>query len=368
MLKYHLLFICFFIGSVLYGQSNASQEEIVQFAGIFQGKIGEKLGIEMKITCQDQKIAGTYFYNSQKINIKLEGAVIKNELIINEYTPKGEKTGTFTGQMSEDGSEVIGLNGKWTSADGKRSFPFTTNASFLKLTTRSNYNSGTYNFQVLTRTLVKKQEVMKENRDENFQYFLWFKKYPQISGLADAKIQSQFNLLLKNVAKEDKMEDFSFPVKKEVAEFGGDENYTSRIDFCYKNLITISSGSYGMMQGAAHPYHGGSGTTYFINTGKEVQLSDIFKGNYLAKINTWMKTNYQCKDEMSNMDNPDCITVKDKGENIPTFYLTNGNLVLDFAGSCGFPHAAQVCETQDIPLKELKDVINPAGALAGLVK
>jgi hypothetical protein len=86
---------------------------------IFQGSINNKLPILMTIDFVDNKLKGTYYYMSKKIDIEIKGTIDSNNIMIEEFSGN-TKTGVFLGQLNE--YNVI--NGQWTSPDGKKSFPF----------------------------------------------------------------------------------------------------------------------------------------------------------------------------------------------------------------------------------------------------
>jgi hypothetical protein len=64
---------------------------------------------------------GSYFYEKQRKEIKLQGKAGQKDIILNEYDEIGKNTGMFKGTMNT----VDKIVGTWISADGKRRLPFT---------------------------------------------------------------------------------------------------------------------------------------------------------------------------------------------------------------------------------------------------
>jgi hypothetical protein len=87
----------------------------------YQGTIGNNMPIHMSIYPLEKEMAGSYFYDSRRVEIKLKGKSEENDIVLYEYNDAGENTGFFKGNMST----VDKIKGTWLSADGKKSYPFT---------------------------------------------------------------------------------------------------------------------------------------------------------------------------------------------------------------------------------------------------
>ena len=93
---------------------------------IFQGTIGERLKIELRLQHTDP-ISGSYSYDKIGKAIRLQSKPDENsKLVMAEFDEKGNKTGQFNGDLF---GRVF--SGVWSSVDGKRSYPY-----FLVETTR----------------------------------------------------------------------------------------------------------------------------------------------------------------------------------------------------------------------------------------
>lgn len=91
----------------------------------YQGTISDNMEIQMSVYPLDKDIVGSYFYNSQRKEIILKGKAGTNDIVLYEYDESGKNTGIFKGTMVT----VDKIEGTWTSADNKASYPFTLSLS-----------------------------------------------------------------------------------------------------------------------------------------------------------------------------------------------------------------------------------------------
>jgi hypothetical protein len=87
----------------------------------YEGIIGNNMPIQMSVYQFGKDIVGSYFYDSQKKEIKLKGKAGEKEIVLYEYDETGKNTGIFKGTMNT----VDKIEGTWISADNKKSYPFT---------------------------------------------------------------------------------------------------------------------------------------------------------------------------------------------------------------------------------------------------
>jgi len=100
------------------GTSPASTEEASASSSAdiktikLSGKIGDT-SIQMSIQIQDGKVAGSYYYDKDKKEIKLDGKIEENRMmIINQYGDDGKAAGKFDGWYSPG----VSIKGSWTDA------------------------------------------------------------------------------------------------------------------------------------------------------------------------------------------------------------------------------------------------------------
>lgn len=87
----------------------------------YKGTINKNISIEMSVYPLGKDIVGSYFYDSQRKEIKLKGKSDAEDIVLYEYDETGKNTGIFKGKMST----VDKIEGTWVSADNKTSYPFT---------------------------------------------------------------------------------------------------------------------------------------------------------------------------------------------------------------------------------------------------
>lgn len=87
----------------------------------YKGTINNNISIQMSIYPLEKEIVGTYFYEKQKKEIKLQGKAGEKSILLYEYDETGKNTGVFQGRMNTRER----IEGKWISADGKSVYPFT---------------------------------------------------------------------------------------------------------------------------------------------------------------------------------------------------------------------------------------------------
>jgi hypothetical protein len=133
-------------------EKNEIKETIIKkkdFIKTFEGTINNKYGILMKITCDEGKIVGNYFYKSQKIKIEVKGNLNeKEEISIQEFDKKGNQTGVFNGIMPNENK----ITGTWSKPNGNSEMPF----SLIESNT---------NFE----TSVQKEKIRRINLAGNYQ-------------------------------------------------------------------------------------------------------------------------------------------------------------------------------------------------------
>jgi hypothetical protein len=86
----------------------------------YQGTIGNNISIQATIYPLGQEIVGSYYYESQRKEMKLKGKAGDSDLVLYEYDASGKNTGIFKGTVKS----VDKIEGTWVSSDNKFSYPF----------------------------------------------------------------------------------------------------------------------------------------------------------------------------------------------------------------------------------------------------
>lgn len=132
----------------------------LDFIQTYSGKINNKYPFHIKITSNEGKITGNYFYDKLGENIELKGLLSKDSILtLNEFDKKGNQTGAWKGKF-------LNLNkaeGNWSKPNGK------SNKSFYFIKTSDNY-----------QTIKKEINLSKEKREKTTMviYDIKVLKYP----------------------------------------------------------------------------------------------------------------------------------------------------------------------------------------------
>jgi len=87
----------------------------------FTGSIGGKFAVQMELQIEGAKVSGRYWYETIGTPLELAGTFADGRVRLTERTADGKTTGTWTGAFNPLKST---WSGKWTSADGTKSFTF----------------------------------------------------------------------------------------------------------------------------------------------------------------------------------------------------------------------------------------------------
>ncbi|ANS75928.1 hypothetical protein AWM70_16145 [Paenibacillus yonginensis] len=164
-------------------------------------------------------------------------------------------------------------------------------------------------------------------------------QYPVISGLKNAEVQTKINQSLKNKAEAyvkaslDKSKELGTGPTGTKNEF--QSHYT--VSYNEKGIISFREIRY-EYYGGAHGADIVEGFTYSLNSGKQLELSDLLKtgGNYTQKIDQLIAS--KLKKEPNYLGG-----FKTLGKN-PGYYLKNGSLVIYFQEYEYVPYAQGLLE------------------------
>jgi hypothetical protein len=208
------------------------------------------------------------------------------------------------------------------------------------------------------------RQITQNNRRQRYKIKA---RYPQALGASrDARLvklnQELRNLILKEVG--DFKQDYVAP---EEVMGEGESYYDSSyiVSLATNDLVSIAFGVSTYFEGAAHPNHNTLVFNYDLNSGKRLNLADLFKpnSNYLSVISAYAVE--ALKKEMS--PDPDLDWIQQgagaKEENYKSWNIKRGGLEVTFD-----PYqVASYAEGEHvvlIPFAVLKNVIDPQGPLA----
>lgn len=351
--------------------TNAPPTEAVSdgFFKIMQGKVGTA-EIEMRLLKVANRLRGSYSYT--KIGARLELIAPDNK---DNLTPDGSFTllefgedamgeygqsGEFSGKILPDGK----MSGTWKSADGKRSLPF-------ELTERSAKASA----NMAIRRIVKTEGNC--DTDETCCHFEVV--YPDITFISEgnAQIMQTINGRIMQILSESmpsenptNPQEAATQFCKEFNEVNTETDFKTSWEFEIMpeiylndaNILSIGFANYVYM-GGAHPNSAETMHNFKLTTGKELELTDIFKAGYQPKLTAIAEQKVR---QLHNI--PPKKPLSEYGFFEDTFELNN-NFSLSLKGITFLYNPYEITpyvmgeQRIYIPFTEVKDLLKPDGVV-----
>lgn len=111
-------------------ETKGDEEWRVNYRGTLKGSVP----VGMTLIFEGGNLSGTYFYEKSPNDMTLRGRFVGDrEFVLEELSPKGKVAGIFRGTFPEKDPggrfetaelQYEVMTGTWTSADGKKSYPF----------------------------------------------------------------------------------------------------------------------------------------------------------------------------------------------------------------------------------------------------
>ncbi len=210
---------------------DTSQSQFQQGYYNYQGTIKDNIKIVMSFYTSEGNIVGSYFYDSQRKEIKIEGKAGENDIVLYEYDETGKNVAIFKGTMES----VDKIEGTWTSANGNTSYPFT--LSLASILPGTEYGKR-YNIALSTKN---DQDV--ETFVSNVQSYIKNDNKQQLSELISYPINVKINGKVKKIEnKEAFVENYSSIVNSDFKK-AMVNTYTKYL-FANSKGIMFGEGSY----------------------------------------------------------------------------------------------------------------------------
>jgi len=351
--------------------SSAIAQNSKAFYKHFKGKIAGKYEVIMDLNRDGDKFIGSYYYTNYKIPMAISGKVQGNQIILEEYAPSQQKTGSFVGK-------IVGktFSGTWKNADKTKSLTFNMTEDY----------SQSVSFEMHT---TEKSERLRKNLQSSAKAELKV-NYLHPKGYTNSSVLQKLQPKFKELTFIENMPAGSTPAKrlqdfqanffgtyhKEYSEVSDEEaqshmyNQTMEIStgvlFNERKLLTAYSHSYQYMGGA----HGSYNSTYKVfdlQTGKPLLLDHILKDGNQAKLSKLLEQEIR-----KQMEIPDNQSLKEFGlfENT---VKPNQNFYLDRSGIGFFYNryelAAYVFPPFDvyIPFSKIEEMLKTEGVIKRLL-
>jgi hypothetical protein len=235
---------------------------------------------------------------------------------------------------------------------------------------KDSYEKLDYEFKIPYSIFKNKITKVKTNRiSASIDYLNIIKEEPYINSILNIPVININNKdIEKNINKILKSDILGFyeKVKKEASQYYSDAKgvginpFVANVTFDVKenenNILSIYT-IYYQYSGGAHGYNNDITYNIDLSDGKLIELKDLFKENIDYKVIINEKINKQI-DEIINEYGESTPIYEFKGiKDNQQFYLQDNNLVVYFELYEIAPYAAGIPKFE-IPLKELKDVLN----------
>lgn len=328
---------------------NSQQQNMFQKDSYdYSGEINQNLKIRMSLYPHGNSLDGTYFYETIKKEIKVQGKVASNQILLDEFDESGNITGTFKGVIKT----VDGFDGIWTSPDGKKTYPF-----------KVSLVDKTVNFSTF--------DINKKYYNDAKGFVELKLKLPRLDGNCDGipEINKYFadkEKFFYNELPLDSLKEANIKVE------GMKDNWYRSADYKLEavlgDIISVSADLNGGAGGVG--WAGIEGDTFDLNTGKKLSLSDIFKVNkdeymksiydfvskkIMNEINKNLQAEYGSGYDFDDAYSGDGYkSIRDFDPN--NFYLTKNALVVfypKYALACG----AAGPQKFEIPFDSIVDVL-----------
>jgi hypothetical protein len=331
----------------------------------FKGSIGTSLDLQMKLVRTGDQLAGSYFYQKIGTRIDVRGTVDKDgNLTLDEFNPKGEKTGLFKGIWTVDPKDgMITLAGNWSKPvdqkDDKKT-AFSVHEEPISFT-------GDVD-------LVSKQ-IKENNKKLNYQIAV---QYPQLTGGNNPNFE-KFNQATR-AAVTKKVAGFKKDMTPEEGEnteetrpadsMGSDLTISYSVVLAQDDIVSIDFEVSSYFQGAAHPNSYSETLNYDLKNAKQLKLADLFKpgAKYLQTIATY------CIADLKKQATEKGLTAEEiekgaaaKADNYQGWTITKRGLGIEFDPYQVGPYAAGP-QSVVVPYSNLKDLINPDGPIGQFAK
>jgi hypothetical protein len=252
----------------------------------FKGSIGSRLGLQMKLIRDGEKVAGTYFYGKVGTKIDVKGTVDKdNNLTLEEFDGGGKQSGLFKGTWTTDEDGLAIVAGNWSKPNNDKKTAFSLHEEPIEF-------SGTVELTA--------KQVKENNKRLNYQIDA---EYPQAVGALDTRFD-KFNQEAKNLvnrqisefrkqnidtAKDEAAQPASEPTPDTSSTLSNTLDIGYDVALAKDDLISIKFDVGSYSAGAAHPNSVSAVLNYDVKNGKSIKLADLFNpgAKYIQALSSY---------------------------------------------------------------------------------
>lgn len=337
----------------------------------FKGSIGSRLGLQMKLTRDGDRVAGNYSYQKVGAKIDLKGTIDKdNNLTLEEFDGGGKQTGLFKGTWTTGEDGLAAVAGNWSKPNNDKKTAFSLHEEPIEFT-------GTVELTA--------KQVKETNQKQRYRIDA---EYPQATGSLDTRFD-KFNQEARSVVNRQIGE-----FKKQTAEAAADEaaqpaadaapdstsnaadNNTLNIGYdvtlAKDDLISIKFDVGSYSAGTAHPNSVSAVLNYDVKSGKVLKLADLFSpgARYLQALSSYCVKDLKRQSKANNSLLDDASIQTGAGpdaRNYQNWNITKKGLEITFDAYQVGAYAAGPQKVV-IPYSALKELIRIDGPLVQFVK
>ena len=320
----------------------------------------------MKLVREADALRGSYFYQKVGTRIDVRGTIDKDgNLVLEEFDPKGTKTGVFTGLWKLDADGLIEIAGNWNKPNNEKKIAFSLHEEPISFT-------GT--------TEIVAKQIKENNKKLRYQIDA---EYPQLTGGNNPNAE-KFNQFVRGLIMR-KVADFRKEMVPEADEeataqttegesMGSDLGVGYSVAIATDDLVSIDFNVGSYYAGAAHPNSYSETVNFDLRNGKPVKFGDVFNpgAKYLQTIANYSIQDLQKQSKAGGDDRMlDDDWIKRGAAADPANYkswtITPKGLGINFDPYQVAPYAAGPQRVL-IPYSSIKEIIKPDGPLSRFVK
>jgi hypothetical protein len=346
--------------------------------GVYVGTLG-KSGIVLKLeTGKDPPISGSYYYRNHAVDIRLEGKINKAYVALSEFG-SGTTEATASVFLSSAGNV---LSGRWASVKQPKRFL----AINLRRVTSKDLNT----VKLPSTTMLNKWKL---EQPYDYLRFDMVPKLVKTETVGGKKVQWWiepkskivfFRLEGQSKAVNNALTDEHYRIANNnldcLSSANGDYSYTPKIALYSKRILSVSADVY-YYCGGAHPDGGSENFNLDLETGKVLQLEDVYRfiaipeglkidpSDYSEAYSKYQEARGAAVKKLildqfgsftTGIDKECSSAYDNETFSYFSWYLTSKGVVLQSA----FPHVAAACDNDfEFPYNTLTQYLAPNSPL-----
>jgi hypothetical protein len=346
--------------------------------GVYVGTLGKSEILLKLMTEKNAGISGSYYYRNYAIDIRLEGKINKSSITLSEF---GAGSTDPTASVSLNSAGNV-LSGRWASVKQPK--------RFLAINLRRVTSKDLSKLKLPSTTMLNKWKLEQPYDYLRFNAPLKPVKTETINGkkvqwwlepkskIVFLRLEGESKTV--NNALTDEHYRIAYNNLDCLSSFNGDFSYTPTVALYSKRILSISASVY-YYCGGAHPDGGSENLNLDLETGKELQLEDVYRfipipeglkidpSDYSESYSKYREARGAAVKKLilnqfggftKGIDQECSNAYSDETFSYFSWYLNAKGLVIESA----FPHVAAACDNDfELPYKTLETQLAPNSPL-----